>query len=66
MPDAFYRLLAFPNGIAMIGLGFSLWHTTRATTPAQPSVTSMPAPRAPSARDSKVTSATTHNRPATT
>lgn len=29
MPDAFYRLLAFPNGIAMIGLGWSLWATTR-------------------------------------
>jgi hypothetical protein len=29
MPDAFYRFLAFPNGIAMIGLGFSLWRTTR-------------------------------------
>lgn len=27
MPDAFYRLLAFPNGIAMIGLGVSLWMT---------------------------------------
>ena len=25
MPDAFYRLLAYPNGIAMIGLGYSLW-----------------------------------------
>lgn len=25
LPDAFYRLLAFPNGIAMIGLGLSLW-----------------------------------------
>ncbi|MBK7625555.1 MAG: hypothetical protein IPJ14_23590 [Kineosporiaceae bacterium] len=25
MPDAFYRLLAFPNGIAMIVLGYSLW-----------------------------------------
>jgi hypothetical protein len=25
MPDAFYRLLAFPNGIALIGLGYSLW-----------------------------------------
>lgn len=31
MPDAFYRLLAFPNGIAMIGLGYSLWSTARAT-----------------------------------
>jgi hypothetical protein len=30
LPDLFYRLLAFPNGIAMIGLGLSLWHTTRA------------------------------------
>jgi hypothetical protein len=30
MPDAWYRLLAFPNGIAMIGLGWSLWHATRA------------------------------------
>lgn len=29
MPDAFYRLLAFPNGIAMIALGYSLWATTR-------------------------------------
>ena len=27
MPDAFYRLLAFPNSIAMIGLGISLWRT---------------------------------------
>ena len=29
MPDAFYRLLAFPNGIAMIALGYSLWKLTR-------------------------------------
>jgi hypothetical protein len=29
MPDAFYRLLAYPNSIAMIGLGLSLWGTTR-------------------------------------
>ncbi|NIK54744.1 hypothetical protein [Kribbella shirazensis] len=27
-PDAIYRLLAYPNGIAMIGLGYSLWRTT--------------------------------------
>ena len=33
MPDAFYRLLAFPNSIALIGLGCSLWINTRATTP---------------------------------
>ncbi len=25
MPDDFYRLLAYPNGVAMIGLGWSLW-----------------------------------------
>lgn len=29
MPDAFYRLLAFPNGIALIALGISLWRSTR-------------------------------------
>jgi hypothetical protein len=29
MPDAFYRLLAFPNGIAMIALGYSLWREQR-------------------------------------
>ncbi len=32
MPDAFYRLLAFPNGIAMIALGVSLWRTSRPST----------------------------------
>jgi hypothetical protein len=31
LPDAFYRLLAFPNGIAMVGLGVSLWLTSRGT-----------------------------------
>jgi hypothetical protein len=35
MPDAFYRLLAFPNGIAMIALGYSLWREQR-TPPALP------------------------------
>ena len=35
LPDAFYRFLAFPNSIAMIGLGYSLWVTTRTET-AQP------------------------------
>ena len=29
MPDAFYRLLAYPNAIAMIGLGVSLWRSQR-------------------------------------
>lgn len=42
MPDAFYRLLAFPNGIAMIGLGYSLWRTTRASTTMQPSAVTVP------------------------
>ena len=32
LPDAFYRFLAFPNSIAMIGLGYSLWCTTRTET----------------------------------
>lgn len=35
LPDAFYRFLAFPNGIAMIGLGSSLWLSTRAVTTMQ-------------------------------
>jgi hypothetical protein len=29
MPDSLYRLLAFPNGIAMIALGYSLWKVAR-------------------------------------
>ena len=33
MPDALYRMLAIPNGVAMIGLGYSLWRTTQ-TSPA--------------------------------
>ncbi len=32
MPDAFYRFLAFPNGIAMVGLGYALWRTARTGT----------------------------------
>lgn len=31
MPDALYRLLAFPNGIAMVVLGYSLWRSARDT-----------------------------------
>jgi len=30
--------LAFPNGIAMIGLGYSLWSTARRTMTTQPAV----------------------------
>ncbi len=37
LPDAFYRLLAFPNGIAMIGLGISLWLSQRQAAPTAPS-----------------------------
>lgn len=36
MPDAFYRFLAFPNGIAMIALGYSLWRTARTDTTTLP------------------------------
>ena len=37
MPDAFYRLLALPNGIAMIGLGYSLFSTAGTSLDAQAS-----------------------------
>jgi len=36
MPDAFYRFLAFPNGIAMIALGYSLWRIARTDTTTLP------------------------------
>ena len=36
MPDAFYRFLAFPNGIAMVGLGYSLWRIARTGSTARP------------------------------
>lgn len=42
MPDALYRLLAWPNGIAMVALGSSLWQSTRAGVPAYDGA---PAPR---------------------
>ena len=38
LPDAFYRLLAYPNGIAMVVLGYSLWRTTRTTPEATATV----------------------------
>lgn len=43
MPDAFYRLLALPNGVALIGLGCSLWLTARPSAPSTPVATLMPA-----------------------
>ena len=41
MPDAFYRLLALPNGVALIALGYSLWRSVRTPhpEPAVPAVT---------------------------
>lgn len=38
LPDAFYRLLAVPNGIAMIGLGCSLWLSTRSAQTSSPTI----------------------------
>ena len=49
MSDAFYRYLSYPNGIAMIGLGCSLWHTTRASMTIQPSAATLPEPAAAAA-----------------
>jgi hypothetical protein len=42
MPDAFFRLLAFPNGIALIALGYSLWREQRT-----PAVRPLPGPVSP-------------------
>lgn len=42
LPDAFYRFLAFPNGIAMVGLGYSLWLTARTETTTLPTAVSSP------------------------
>ncbi len=42
MPDAFYRLLAFPNGIAMIALGCSLWLSVRSVDTAETAVATPP------------------------
>ena len=42
MSDSFYRYLSYPNGIAMIGLGYSLWHTTRVSMTTQPSAATLP------------------------
>jgi hypothetical protein len=43
MPDAFYRFLAFPNGIAMIALGVSLWRTAERTADEVEATSSRPA-----------------------
>jgi hypothetical protein len=58
MPDAFFRVLAFPNAIAMIGLCYSLWRTTPTSTEVQPSAITIPGSRAPSpSEDSAITTA---------
>ncbi len=49
MPDAFYRFLAYPNAIAMIGLGVSLWRSQRMepaveTGPVEPSASAAVVP----------------------
>jgi len=42
MPDPLYRFLAWPNGIAMVALGYSLWQSTRTGAAAHDA---RPAPR---------------------
>jgi hypothetical protein len=42
MPDAFYRFLAFPNGIAMIALGYSLWKVARVDDETQQEAVEVP------------------------
>jgi len=48
LPDPWFRMLAVPNGIAMIALGYSLWLTmrprTHPTTPGTPVLTATGAP----------------------
>ncbi len=44
LPDAFYRFLAYPNGIAMIGLGYALWRSTRTHTATLPTPVAGPSP----------------------
>jgi hypothetical protein len=42
MPDAFYRLIAFPNGIAMVALGYSLWKAARDAAETQQEAVEVP------------------------
>ena len=43
-PDAVYRFLAFPNGIAMIALGYSLWRIAHHGAATRPKDVETPAP----------------------
>jgi len=47
-PDAIYRFLAFPNGIAMIALGYSLWRVARDDVATQSKSIDTPVPSAES------------------
>ena len=42
MPDAFYRLIAFPNGIALVVLGYSLWKVARTAAETQQEAVEVP------------------------
>ena len=50
LPDAFFRFLAFPNSIALIGLGVSLWLSTRTETSQLPTGAANPPLTAASVR----------------
>jgi hypothetical protein len=45
MPDAFYRVLAFPTAIALIGLGWSLWKVTGTNSASDTAAATIPAAR---------------------
>ena len=64
MPDAFYRLLALPNGIAMIGLGWSLWSTARSGRDPQAAAVSSRPVATVSARMMQPTALGTRSAPA--
>ena len=58
LPDPWFRLLAFPNGIAMIALGYALWRITRPTGASQRADVLIPSARTSPERDA-TTPATT-------
>ncbi len=66
MPDAFYRLLAVPNAIAMVGLGFSLWRTAGKSTETDASAVTIPEPRsAPPSVDDTASATSAAQTPST-
>lgn len=62
MPDAFYRVLAFPNAIAMIGLGWSLWRVTGTSSETDAAAVTIPESRRSSDDASIATPATPRSR----